>query len=179
MGVPSPDPVPVRTDEQVTLLFLESVGTTELLLILVVALIIFGPRKLPELSRSLGKGLSEFKRASDEFKRTWEREVNLDAHEREQRIGEAMLPLEARRTDAQTGNMIASSQLAPEALAGANTIARGADERAIESATVATSATSGSHASASDVNEAEASGAQARHDAPQTAPQSPHKADWL
>ena len=47
------------------LLFLESVGTTELLVILVAALILFGPRRLPELSRSLGKSLSEFKRASD------------------------------------------------------------------------------------------------------------------
>ena len=58
-----------------TLLFLESVGTTELLLILVVALIVVGPRKLPELGRSLGRGISEFKRASDDFKRTWEKEA--------------------------------------------------------------------------------------------------------
>ena len=57
------------------LLFLESVGTTELLGIMVVALIIFGPRKLPELGRSLGRSLSEFKRASDDLKQTWEKEV--------------------------------------------------------------------------------------------------------
>ena len=49
-----------------------------MLAILVVALIVFGPRKLPELSRKLGKSLSEFRRASDDFKRTWEREVALD-----------------------------------------------------------------------------------------------------
>ena len=60
------------------LLILESFGTSELLLILVVALIFFGPRKLPHLSRQLGKGLAEFKRASDDFKRTWEREVALE-----------------------------------------------------------------------------------------------------
>jgi TatA/E family protein of Tat protein translocase len=59
----------------VTLLFLESIGTTELLLILVVALVVVGPRKLPELGRSLGRSLGEFKRASDDFKRTWETEV--------------------------------------------------------------------------------------------------------
>jgi TatA/E family protein of Tat protein translocase len=59
----------------VTLLFLESIGTTELLLILVVALIVVGPRKLPELGRSLGRSLGEFKRASDDLKQTWEKEV--------------------------------------------------------------------------------------------------------
>src|SRR5882757_7079043 len=48
------------------------------MVILVVALIVFGPRKLPQLSRSLGKSLSEFRRASEDFKRTWEREVALD-----------------------------------------------------------------------------------------------------
>jgi TatA/E family protein of Tat protein translocase len=49
-----------------------------LLVILGAALIFFGPRKLPQLSRQLGKSLSEFRRASEDFKRTWEREVNLD-----------------------------------------------------------------------------------------------------
>lgn len=57
---------------------LEGLGSTELLFILVVALIFFGPRKLPQLARSMGKGLSEFRRASDDFKRTWEREVALE-----------------------------------------------------------------------------------------------------
>jgi TatA/E family protein of Tat protein translocase len=58
---------------------LDSLGSTELLLILVVALIFFGPRKLPQLARSMGKGLAEFRKASDDFKRTWEREVALEA----------------------------------------------------------------------------------------------------
>ncbi|MBA2705726.1 MAG: twin-arginine translocase TatA/TatE family subunit [Blastocatellia bacterium] len=40
------------------------------------ALIFFGPRKLPQLSRSLGKSMAEFRRASEDFKRTWDREVN-------------------------------------------------------------------------------------------------------
>jgi len=38
----------------------------------------FGPRKLPQLARSMGKGLTEFRKASDDFKRTWEREVALE-----------------------------------------------------------------------------------------------------
>src|SRR3989440_10040618 len=64
------------------LLILDSLGNPELLLIVAAALIFFGPRRLPQLSRQLGKGLSEFRRASEDFKRTWEREVNLDNFEK-------------------------------------------------------------------------------------------------
>ena len=74
------------------LLIFESIGAPELLVILVVALIIFGPRKLPDLSRSLGKSLADFRRASDEFKRTWEREVELEATQKDARVAQAMLP---------------------------------------------------------------------------------------
>ena len=70
------------------LLVFEFLGTTELLVILVVALVLFGPRRLPELGRTLGKSLGEFKRATDDFKRTWEREVELDKLTREVRIDE-------------------------------------------------------------------------------------------
>ena len=64
------------------LFILDSLGNTELLLILVAALIFFGPRRLPQLSRQLGRSLSEFRRASDDFKRTWEREVNVENFEK-------------------------------------------------------------------------------------------------
>ena len=60
-------------------LIFETLSTTELLFILVIALVFFGPRKLPQLARSMGKGLAEFRRASDDFKRTWEREVAMEA----------------------------------------------------------------------------------------------------
>ena len=60
-------------------LILDSLGSTELLFILVVALIFFGPRKLPQLAHSIGKSLAEFRKASDDFKRTWEREVALES----------------------------------------------------------------------------------------------------
>jgi Tat protein translocase TatB subunit len=63
------------------LFILDSLGNTELLLILAAALIFFGPRRLPQLGRQIGKSLAEFRRASDDFKRTWEREVNLDNFE--------------------------------------------------------------------------------------------------
>jgi TatA/E family protein of Tat protein translocase len=68
------------------LLVFEFLGTTELLVIAVVALIIFGPRKLPEIGRTIGKSLAEFKRASEDFKRTWESEVDLERSDRESRI---------------------------------------------------------------------------------------------
>jgi sec-independent protein translocase protein TatB len=71
---------------------LEGLGTTELLVIVVVALILFGPRRLPQLSRSLGKSLGEFKRASEDFKRQWEKEVALEEREKEARVERAMLP---------------------------------------------------------------------------------------
>ena len=55
-----------------------SIGMPELIIIFVIALIIFGPRKLPELGRSLGKSLAEFKRASNELKSTLEEEIRLE-----------------------------------------------------------------------------------------------------
>ena len=61
------------------LLFLEFIGTTELLVVLLVALVVFGPRKLPELGRSLGRALNQLQAASDDFKRTWETESGVDA----------------------------------------------------------------------------------------------------
>src|ERR1700751_2697012 len=55
-----------------------SIGMPELIIIFVIALIIFGPRKLPELGRSLGRSLAEFKRASNELKSTLEEEIRLE-----------------------------------------------------------------------------------------------------
>jgi sec-independent protein translocase protein TatA len=50
----------------------------ELIIILVIALIIFGPRKLPELGRSLGKSIGEFKKASNELRSTLEEEIRIE-----------------------------------------------------------------------------------------------------
>ena len=61
-----------------------SIGMPELVIILVIALIIFGPRKLPELGRSLGKSIGEFRKASNELKSTLEEEIRLE-ETREQR----------------------------------------------------------------------------------------------
>ena len=57
-----------------------NLGMPEILMILVIALIIFGPRKLPELGKTLGQSLAQFRRASDDFKRQWEDEVAIERH---------------------------------------------------------------------------------------------------
>ena len=55
-----------------------SLGFPELIVIFTVALLVFGPRKLPEIGRSLGRSLNEFKRATNDLKRTWETEVTAE-----------------------------------------------------------------------------------------------------
>ena len=55
-----------------------SIGMPELIIIFVIALIIFGPRKLPELGKSLGKSLAEFKKASNELRNTLEEEIRIE-----------------------------------------------------------------------------------------------------
>ena len=55
-----------------------SLGTPELILIFIIALVVFGPRKLPELGRSLGRGIAEFKRASSDLQRSLEDEIRQE-----------------------------------------------------------------------------------------------------
>jgi TatA/E family protein of Tat protein translocase len=50
-------------------------GFSEMLIIFIVALLVFGPKKLPELGKSLGKGIREFRKATNELKSTWEDQV--------------------------------------------------------------------------------------------------------
>ena len=54
------------------------IGMPELVLIFAVALLLFGPRKMPQIGKSIGRALGEFRRASNEFKRTIEDEVAAD-----------------------------------------------------------------------------------------------------
>ena len=116
------------------LLLLETVGTTELLVILVVALIIFGPRKLPQMARKVGQTMAEFKRSSEDFRRTWEMEVEQEQATRAAQIERAMLPDEtpsasAHADDAERGGAAASERADEEGwrvLPEERSIARGA-----------------------------------------------------
>jgi TatA/E family protein of Tat protein translocase len=108
----------------VFLFIFESVSATEMLIVLAVALIIFGPRKLPQLSRSVGRSLADFKRASHEFKQTWEREASLaELEEEEQPTGRAMLPEEGRTISSTVGRArpVTNQTAAPDDLSFADT----------------------------------------------------------
>jgi sec-independent protein translocase protein TatA len=68
-----------------------NIGMQELLIIFVIALIIFGPRRLPDLGRSLGRSIAEFKRASNELRSTLEDEIRVD-EQRQTRAAAAPSP---------------------------------------------------------------------------------------
>ena len=74
-----------------------NIGFPEMVLIFVVALLVFGPKRLPELGRSLGKGLSEFRRASSDLKNSIEREI--EAAEIEQSIADTKKATEQAKYD--------------------------------------------------------------------------------
>lgn len=98
-----------------------SLGMPELLIIGVVALIVFGPRKLPELGRSLGKSLQEFRRATNELKHTLDEEISIEERKDERKI-------DASRTVTSTNPADISVPTDPAAIespAAPETIARG------------------------------------------------------
>jgi sec-independent protein translocase protein TatA len=72
-----------------------SLGMEELIVILLIALVLFGPRRLPELGRSLGKSIAEFKKATNELHSTLEEEIRVDAERTAPRA-----PATASTTDA-------------------------------------------------------------------------------
>ena len=75
-----------------------SIGMPELIIILTIALIIFGPRKLPELGRSLGKSLGEFKRASNELRNTLDEEIRIEEQRNTDRTTEPARPVQNDQT---------------------------------------------------------------------------------
>ena len=91
-----------------------SIGMPELIIILVIALIIFGPRKLPELGKSLGRSLNEFKRASQDLQNSLEQEIKLEEQK------------EAKEKAEKAEKAAAESPVEP----AVETVSRGADSRA-------------------------------------------------
>jgi len=94
------------------------IGMPELVIIMVIALIVIGPQKLPDLARSLGKGLAEFKKATDDFKTSIDTETR-SSEEKEQlaKLAEAKLQAEA-----------AKARDAEELGAGVEAVAKPAEE---------------------------------------------------
>ena len=84
-----------------------SLGMPELIVIFVIALIVFGPRKLPELGRSLGRGIAEFKKATNELQSSLEDEIRVE----EQR-------LEASKASAPAATPSTAENTAPVTKAG-------------------------------------------------------------
>lgn len=74
------------------LFILESIGTSELILIGIIALIFLGPRKLPQIARTIGKTMADFRSTTNEFKSTWEREVNFQEEADALRLGDMAEP---------------------------------------------------------------------------------------
>lgn len=80
-----------------------SIGMPELIIIFVIALIIFGPRKLPELGKSLGRSLAEFKRASNELKSTLEEEIRIEEQQRVEPAKSAPVPASVPSSETAAG----------------------------------------------------------------------------
>lgn len=89
------------------LFIFESIGTSELLLVGIVALIFLGPRKMPQMARKIGKIMAEFRGTANEFKATWEREVNFEEEAK-------LLNVAAIENETVARNETGSSPAAPE-----------------------------------------------------------------
>lgn len=100
------------------LFILESIGTSELILIGIIALIFLGPRKLPQIAKTIGKTMADFRNTTNEFKSTWEREVNFDEEAEILRSGElpssatAPVPRETPQGDSNT-NILSAPEIKP------------------------------------------------------------------
>ena len=81
-------------------------GLPELIVIFVIALVVFGPKKLPELGKALGKGIAEFKRATEEVKQTIETEV---------RSAESTIDMEKLKADVEGAQAALTSEGTPKA----------------------------------------------------------------
>jgi sec-independent protein translocase protein TatB len=99
------------------LFILESIGTSELILIGIIALIFLGPRKLPQIARTIGKTMADFRNTTNEFKSTWQREVDFEEEVSALRTGElphaAPSPVPRNEPALDSSNSIASPSIKP------------------------------------------------------------------
>jgi Tat protein translocase TatB subunit len=86
------------------------IGMQEILIILVVALIVIGPKRLPELARTLGKGFAEFRKATDDFQETVRLDLERDKHEEFKKKYPHLLPEDEEEKRADTGQEIGEEE---------------------------------------------------------------------
>ena len=80
------------------------IGSTELLVILVVALLVLGPKNLPKVAHTIGKAMGEFRRVSTDFQRALNTEVAFDEHEQKKKEAEKELFNKEKQSDAASEN---------------------------------------------------------------------------
>jgi Tat protein translocase TatB subunit len=111
------------------------IGFPELLLIMAIALIVLGPKRLPDLAKALGRGFSEFKRTTDELKQTFEAETRANDFRRPKDAADMLTPPGAMQEDSAqetkpvkaapaTENAAASSESATDQTVAADTKAK-------------------------------------------------------
>ena len=97
------------------LFIFESIGTSELILIGIIALIFLGPRKLPQIAKTIGKTMADFRGTANEFKSTWEKEVDFEEEAEALRTGvlpepePVTIPREMTSTPASENSILAPS----------------------------------------------------------------------
>jgi len=104
-----------------------NLGFPEMIFIFLLALIIFGPKKLPEIGRQIGKALNEFKRASNEFKAQIESEISPLDVENHQILPPAEPPAGAVAADSTVMDPATSHELPPEPQPEPHCIAKAQD----------------------------------------------------
>ncbi|HKP69580.1 MAG TPA: Sec-independent protein translocase protein TatB [Pyrinomonadaceae bacterium] len=97
------------------LFIFESIGTSELILIGIIALIFLGPRKLPQIAKTIGKTMADFRNTTNEFKATWQREVDFEEEARALRTFDSdepePTPIPRSVTDSPNNNTIAPPEI--------------------------------------------------------------------
>ena len=102
------------------LFILESIGTSELILIGIIALIFLGPRKLPQIARTIGKTMADLRNTTNEFKSTWQREVDFEEELKALKTFDSDEP-DAEPVPRSTGDAASPNSIAPPEIKPAST----------------------------------------------------------
>ncbi len=115
------------------------IGTSEILVILLIALLVIGPSKLPEIARALGKGLAEFRRVSSDVKRQIDLEVQLADMEQKDRTVSPPKPVE-KKEEGGEDKVDASVSVTPSEDAGTEMVEKETSQKNTEEVSAQTTA---------------------------------------